>query len=448
MLAQLFILSSRGDVLIFKDYRGDGPKDAGELFVEKLKSSKGQDLPPVIEANGIYMLHIKCANLFFVCTTKSDVSPFTHLELLARFSNIVKDYCGILTEESIQLNFALINELVDEIIDYGYVQTTSTKALKPYVQGDPTQVRSDRPMLGILGLGPGLFGSDMDVAPGAAAEKPIPMAPSGQLFRGAKNEIYLDVIEKLTVLISANGSVIRGEVNGCINLKSFVIGNPELQIGLSDDLVIGKTSQVGYGSSVRLDHANFHPSVNLTEFDQKRTVIIHPSEGQVTFMKYGVSGELPSALPFQLSATIEEVADKQALDIQFHLRCDLPKSRSAVNVAISIPVPKATTDVIPSIQGSGQSIEYKASERQTIWAIKKIAGGTDTTARLRLTLNNLTTSSRLEVGPANLDFEIKDFVCSHLQIKYLKVFDRHNSYVPYRWVRYVSLSDSYVVRLR
>ena len=28
--------------------RGDGPKDAGEMFVEKLKSSKGEDLPPVI----------------------------------------------------------------------------------------------------------------------------------------------------------------------------------------------------------------------------------------------------------------------------------------------------------------------------------------------------------------------------------------------------------------
>ena len=55
----------------------------------------------------------------------------------------------------------------------------------------------------------------------------------------------------------------------------------ELQIGLCDDLIIGKTSQVGYGSSVRLDHANFHPSVDLSEFDQKRTVIIHPAEGQV-----------------------------------------------------------------------------------------------------------------------------------------------------------------------
>ena len=31
-----------------------------------------------------------------------------------------KDYCGILTEESIRANFILIYELLDEILDYGY----------------------------------------------------------------------------------------------------------------------------------------------------------------------------------------------------------------------------------------------------------------------------------------------------------------------------------------
>ena len=44
--------------------RGDGPKDAGELFVEKLKASKGQDLPPVIVSISIWQNMFKCLSWF------------------------------------------------------------------------------------------------------------------------------------------------------------------------------------------------------------------------------------------------------------------------------------------------------------------------------------------------------------------------------------------------
>ena len=35
---------------------------------------------------------------------------------------VIKDYCGVLTEESIRKNFLLIYELLDECIDYGFAQ--------------------------------------------------------------------------------------------------------------------------------------------------------------------------------------------------------------------------------------------------------------------------------------------------------------------------------------
>jgi AP-4 complex subunit mu-1 len=34
-------------------------------------------------------------------------------------ANLCKDYCGILTEESIRVNFVLIYELLDEALDFG-----------------------------------------------------------------------------------------------------------------------------------------------------------------------------------------------------------------------------------------------------------------------------------------------------------------------------------------
>eukprot|EP00479_Gromia_sphaerica_P010533 TRINITY_DN4879_c0_g1_i1.p1 TRINITY_DN4879_c0_g1~~TRINITY_DN4879_c0_g1_i1.p1 ORF type:complete len:84 (+),score=16.88 TRINITY_DN4879_c0_g1_i1:401-652(+) len=67
------------------------------------------------------------------------------MELLYRFSKLFKDYLGVLTEESIRKNFVLIYELLDEVIDFGYPQGTSTELLKAYVFNEPVVI--DTPKL-------------------------------------------------------------------------------------------------------------------------------------------------------------------------------------------------------------------------------------------------------------------------------------------------------------
>lgn len=52
----------------------------------------------------------------------------------------LQDYCGSLGEEAIRKNFPLIYELLDEVVDYGIPQNTSTEALKTFIQNEPTVV--------------------------------------------------------------------------------------------------------------------------------------------------------------------------------------------------------------------------------------------------------------------------------------------------------------------
>ncbi len=66
--------------------------------------------------DGINFLFIKKANIYFVVTTKFNVSPSFTLELLERLARVFKDYCGVLSEESIRKNFILLYELLDEMI--------------------------------------------------------------------------------------------------------------------------------------------------------------------------------------------------------------------------------------------------------------------------------------------------------------------------------------------
>ena len=102
---QFFILSPRGDTIVFRDYRGDAHPTLQEDFFRRVKFwSKGDCVPVFHEGDFIYM-YIKRNNLLLCATTKYNVSPCTSLELLNRMAKVFKDYCGVLTEESIRKNF-------------------------------------------------------------------------------------------------------------------------------------------------------------------------------------------------------------------------------------------------------------------------------------------------------------------------------------------------------
>ena len=103
--------------------------------------------------------------MLLVATTRDNVSPSLVLELLKRIAGIIKvrptliqlskqlparctvnscsvqDYCGLVSEEAVRKNFLLIYELLDEVIDYGYPQNSSSEALREFVLNEPTVLK-------------------------------------------------------------------------------------------------------------------------------------------------------------------------------------------------------------------------------------------------------------------------------------------------------------------
>ena len=59
--------------------------------------------------------------------------------------NGLQDYCGLLSEEAVRKNFVLLYELLDEVIDYGYPQNSSSEALKEFILNEPTVLKSVSP---------------------------------------------------------------------------------------------------------------------------------------------------------------------------------------------------------------------------------------------------------------------------------------------------------------
>ena len=64
---------------------------------------------------------------------------------------------------------------------------------------------------------------------------PISSLQSSSLFlcsplgiKHRKNEIFLDVVEKLNLLVSSNGTVLHSEIIGSVQMKSFLSGTFQL----------------------------------------------------------------------------------------------------------------------------------------------------------------------------------------------------------------------------
>ena len=70
------------------------------------------------------------------------------------------------------------------------------------------------------------------------------------------------------------------------------------------------------------------------------------------------------------------------------------------------------------------------------------------TIKIKISTDTPTTSqTNKEIGPISMNFEIPMFNVSNLQVRYLRIQDTGGKTAPFRWVRYVTQSSSYVCRL-
>jgi AP-4 complex subunit mu-1 len=368
--------------------------------------------------------------------------PFSS-QLLSTIAKVFKDYCGTLSEEAIRKNFILLYELLDEMIDYGYPQVTQTENLKAFIYNEPIVVE---PIVSTSGM------VNPKTASANAVHKPIISSVNENGRKTSKtndkNEIFVDILERLNILFSNNGYILNSTIDGCIQMKSYLAGNPELRLALNEDLVVGKNS--GTYGSVTVDDINFNSCVNVSEFDSARTLSFFPPDGEFIVLNYRMTGELKT--PFRIFPSIEEV-ESNKLEISVLIRAEMPHNHFGANVTVEMPLPRCTAaascNVIVASTGLGPSTaEFVRRDGKIVWNIKKLPGGTEQTMRAKVTLNQpCTTQIRREIGPINMNFEIPMYNVSNLQVRYLRIAEAMPGYTPYRWVRYVTQSSSYVCRV-
>ena len=96
--------------------------------------------------------------------------------------------------------------------------------------------------------------TDMTVP--TAASNVVSWRPEG--IKHFKNEIFLDVIEKLNILVSANGTVLSSEIIGRVRMRSYLSGMPELKLGLNDKELFEKQGRTSRGKLIEMEDIKFH----------------------------------------------------------------------------------------------------------------------------------------------------------------------------------------------
>ena len=136
-ISQLFILSRRGDSIIYRDFRRD-IKKSNDIFFHNVNFIKEEEIaPPLFNIDGINFIYVKTDDLYIVISTLDNASPNYYLEVLDRIIKVINDHIGILNEETIRKNFVLIYEIIDEMIDFGYPQLSENEQVKEFVFTEP-----------------------------------------------------------------------------------------------------------------------------------------------------------------------------------------------------------------------------------------------------------------------------------------------------------------------
>jgi len=452
----IFITDLSGKSIISRNYRGDIQlTKAIEKFANYLADVDEDAKKPIFHvdgngeidslteledigstgAGGETFTYIQHNNLYLVGVTCKNSNVALIVTFLYKLASVFKDYFGTLEEESIRDNFVCIYELLDETMDHGLPQSLDSTILRSFITQEGNRMAED-----------------LRSKPPVALTNAVSWRSEG--IKHKKNEIFLDVVEKLNLLVGANGNVLHSEVLGAVKMKSYLSGMPELKLGLNDKMMFeatGRVNQARTGKSVELEDIKFHQCVRLARFENDRTISFIPPDGEFDLMTYRLSTQVK---PLIWVEAVVEPHKGSRIEYMIKTRSQFKSRSVANNVEIIIPVPSDVDS--PSFKCSVGIVTYLPDKDSVVWSIKQFHGGREYLMRAHFGLPSISASDVDKSinkktddswkAPIAVKFEIPYFTVSGIQVRYLKIIEK-SGYQALPWVRYITANGDYQLRM-
>jgi len=426
-MSAVYILDSKGRILINFDYRGEVDMSIPDKFMAHIQSNDKILPNPVFRVDDWCFAYIERASMFFIAVTRTNSNVTLLLTFLSSLAKLFEDYLGPLSAEAIIDNFSLVYELLDEVMDYGYPQVLDSQALNEYIIKDKPKELNAQP-------------------------KNVPVSATGVVtwrkenLEYAVNEVFVDVIEKVNMLVAKNGAVIHNEIVGEINLATYLSGMPELRIGLNDKILFDQnTNQGDHQTDVsrrvfELEDIKFHPCVRLSQFERDRSITFIPPDGEFNLMTYRLSAAIKPII--HIDSTIERYK-RSRVEMLIRARAQYRPQSVAQNVQIRVPVPPDVDT--PKARCTAGRMRYSPNDNALVWTIKQFPGRKQFSLRAHFGLPSVESEEEESKRPIVVNFEIPFFTVSGLRVQYLKVFEK-SGYQAVTWVRYLTTDGTYEFR--
>lgn len=443
MASAVFFLDKKGKPLLSRNYRGDVPMSAVDAFPMLLMEAEDElsVTPPCLSRGGVNYSFLAHNDLYILALSRNNTNVMEMLLFLHKIVEVLTGYLKELAEESIRDNFVVIYELLDEMMDFGFPQVTDTRILKEYITQQNRIFQLVTPALGLRRA----------PKPPIAVTNAVSWRSEGIVHR--KNEAFLDVIESVNLLCSPAGQVLRSEIIGKVVMKSYLSGMPELRLGLNDRVIFDHLSNTGAATPaplgnkkpIEMEDVKFHQCVRLSRFESDRTISFIPPDGEFQLMSYRLNTNVKPLILVDCkvrrhaNSRIELVATARA---QF-------KQRSTANkVEILIPVPEDADSPKISVDGDAYSKAKWRPELAAIrWKVSALGGGKEIHLKAQLGLPVVSAEDEQIKRPIQVKFSIPYFTTSGIQVRYLKIVEPKLQYQSWPWVRYITESGDYAIRM-
>ncbi|KAI5453573.1 AP-1 adaptor complex mu subunit Apm1 [Naganishia albida] len=421
MASVVAVLDLKGKSLIQRSYRDDVPATYIERFMPLILEMEEENVPitPCFSSEGINYMHIRHNNLYLVALSKRNSNAVEIILFLHRLCAVLTEYFKEVEEESIRDNFVIIYELLDEMMDFGYPQTTESKILQEYITQESHKLEVVRPPVAVTNA--------------------VSWRSEGIRYR--KNEVFLDVVESVNLLVNASGNVIRSEILGAVKMKCYLSGMPELRLGLNDKVMFESTGRANRGKSIEMEDVKFHQCVRLARFENDRTISFIPPDGEFELMSYRLSTPVKPLI--WVEAAVENHRGSR-VEYMVKIKGQFKRRSTANNVEIYVPVPDDADS--PKFRASVGTVVYAPEKSAFVWKIKQLGGAKEYLMRAHFGLPSVRSEEIDKRAPISVKFEIPYFTVSGIQVRYLKVVEK-SGYQALPWVRYITQNgDDYILR--
>ena len=456
MISAVYIINSKGDIILFRKYRDDVTRNAAENFRLQVIADKNNDVAPITVHNKCFFFHVRADDLYVVVASRQNAQAVMCFNFLYGMVDIFKSYFDDFNEKTLKNNFVLIYELLDEIMDFGYPQITNDDMLQLYIMSEKLKRKRKK-----------------DAAASSASD--VTIQATGAVswrqegIRHKKNEIYIDVIEQVNLLVGKNGRHIRADVAGQVVCKALLSGMPDCMLGLNDRIAMdteaagrmggGKKSASSTRSGLKDPHAGhtqiemddlvFHQCVKLNKFETDRSISFCPPDGEFELMRYRIADRV--IIPFRVICNVLDET-RSRLRLQVHVKSLVEERLFAINVVIMIPVPpntaSATFVVDPKAKNmQGHKVKFKPAEQAIVWKMKRFQGKSEISLECDVAL--VASMKREKVWskpPIKMSFQVPMFMSSGIHVRYLKILEK-SDYVSTKWIRYLTKTGEYEHRI-